>query len=47
MKNLLLIGNVINLLEEGNSLVWGQLLEKVKKNCQIDTDLKNDSKPFL
>lgn len=45
-KNALLIGNGVNLLDTRQSFSWGELLNELKINYDINVDLDNVFKPF-
>lgn len=45
-RTALLIGNGINLLDSEQSFSWRELLNKLKVECNITTDLENPFKPF-
>lgn len=45
-KNALLLGNGLNLLDSNQSFSWLDLLQKIKVEFNIITDLDNEFKPF-
>jgi hypothetical protein len=45
-KRALLVGNGVNLLNSNQSFSWGDLLQELKINSDIDVDLDNVFKPF-
>lgn len=45
-KKALLIGNGINQLDKNQSVSWGELLNELKSNFDIQVNLENEFKPF-